>query len=128
MYISYNKTRQGYVRKHTLKQAGYFFSFLKSWLLPLPNPPKIWSDQVALLETRGMVIEDRKQAEFYLQHLNYYRLCAYWLPFEANHSTHTFRPGTTFDAVLNLYIFDRQLRLHVLDAIERVEVSVRSNW
>ncbi|MEC9486356.1 MAG: Abi family protein [Prosthecochloris sp.] len=75
-----------------------------------------------------MVIEDRKQAEFYLQHLNYYRLCAYWLPFEANHSTHTFRPGTTFDAVLNLYIFDRQLRLHVLDAIERVEVSVRSNW
>jgi len=32
------------------------------------------------------------------------------------------------DAVLNLYIFDRQLRLHVLDAIDRVEVSVRSNW
>lgn len=92
------------------------------------KPPKIWSDQVALLETRGMVIEDRQQAEFYLQHLNYYRLCAYWLPFEANHSTHTFRPGTTFDAVLNLYIFDRQLRLHVLDVIERVEVSVHSNW
>jgi abortive infection bacteriophage resistance protein len=30
--------------------------------------------------------------------------------------------------VLNLYLFDRELRLLVLDAIERVEVSVRSQW
>lgn len=38
-----------------------------------------------------------------------------------------FRPGTTFDDVLTLYAFDRKLRLHVLDAIERVEVALRAS-
>ncbi|WP_218831495.1 Abi family protein [Bordetella genomosp. 9] len=75
-----------------------------------------------------MVIDDPAAAEFYLQHINYYRLGAYWLPFEADHATHIFRPGTRFSQVLNLYVFDRELRLLVLDAIERVEVSVRSQW
>lgn len=81
-----------------------------------------------MLQKRGMVIEDPTQVEFYLQHLNYYRLGAYWLPFEADHGSHSFQPGTRFDDVLNLYIFDRELRLLVLDAIERIEVSVRGQW
>jgi abortive infection bacteriophage resistance protein len=75
-----------------------------------------------------MEIADPERAEFYLRHINYYRLGAYWLPFEADHSTHEFRPGTTFESVLGLYIFDRELRLMVMDAIERFEVSLRSVW
>lgn len=95
---------------------------------PFLKPATTYAQQVAQLQQRGMVIDNPAEAEFYLQHLNYYRLGAYWLPFEANHVTHTFRPGTQFSQVLNLYIFDRELRLLVLDAIERVEVSVRSQW
>lgn len=83
---------------------------------------------MALLQQRGIEIGDPASTEFYLQHLNYYRLGAYWLPFEADHATHRFRPGTRFDDVLNLYIFDRELRLLILDAIERIEVSIRSQW
>ena len=75
-----------------------------------------------------MIIEDQEQAEFYLKHLNYYRLGAYWLPFETDHSTHKFQAGTSFSKVLSHYIFDRELRLLVLDGIERFEVSVRSQW
>lgn len=95
---------------------------------PFAKPATTHAQQVVLLQQRGMVIDDPVEAEFYLQHLNYYRLGAYWLPFEADHATHTFRPGTRFTDVLNLYVFDRELRLLVLDAIERVEVSVRSQW
>jgi abortive infection bacteriophage resistance protein len=95
---------------------------------PFGKPATTHAQQVALLQQRGMVVDDPAAAEFYLQHLNYYRLGAYWLPFEADHATHTFRPGTRFADVLNLYVFDRELRLLVLDAIERVEVSVRSQW
>jgi abortive infection bacteriophage resistance protein len=95
---------------------------------PFGKPPTTYAEQVALLQQRGMAIDDPAGTEFYLQHLNYYRLGAYWLPFEADHATHTFRPGTAFGDVLNLYIFDRELRLLVLDAIERVEVSVRGQW
>lgn len=95
---------------------------------PFAKPATTYTEQMALLQERGMIIEDPAIAEFYLRHLNYYRLGAYWLPFEADHSTHLFRPGTRFSTVLNLYIFDRELRLLILDAIERIEVSVRSLW
>lgn len=95
---------------------------------PFRKPATTYGDQVALLRQRGMIIKDAASAEFYLQHINYYRLSAYWLPFEADHATHRFKVGTDFDQVLNHYIFDRELRLLVLDAIERIEVSVRSQW
>lgn len=95
---------------------------------PFTKAATTYAEQVALLQKRGMVIEDPAQVEFYLQHLNYYRLGAYWLPFEADHGSHCFQPGTRFADVLNLYVFDRELRLLVLDAIERIEVSVRSQW
>ena len=95
---------------------------------PFTKPATTHAQQVTLLQRRGMVIDDPVAAEFYLQHLNYYRLGAYWLPFEADHAGHSFKPGTHFNDVLNLYVFDRELRLLVLDAIERVEVSVRSQW
>jgi abortive infection bacteriophage resistance protein len=95
---------------------------------PFTKRPTTYAQQVELLQQRGMQVDDSATVEFYLQHLNYYRLGAYWLPFEADHATHTFRPGTRFDDVLNLYVFDRELRLLVLDAIERIEVSVRGQW
>jgi abortive infection bacteriophage resistance protein len=92
------------------------------------KPALTVSEQVDLLRQRGMRIEDEQKAEFYLSHLNYYRLAAYWLPFEQNHATHQFQDGTRFSDVLNSYFFDRELRLLVLDAIERIEVSIRTQW
>lgn len=90
--------------------------------------PKTIDEQIQLLQSRGMQINDLGQARHYLSHINYYRLTGYWLPFEANHQTHQFKSGTSFDAVINLYDFDRELRLLVLDAIERIEVSFRTQW
>jgi len=88
-------------------------------------------DQIELLKRRGMTVGDEAQAQHYLNFISYYRLRAYWLPFEvpaANNGDHAFRDGTTFEDVLTLYIFDRELRLLVLDAIERVEVALRAQW
>lgn len=90
--------------------------------------PKSFDEQIDLLIARGMEITDPAQAVHYLAHINYYRLEAYWLPFEISRSPHQFKEGTTFDAVLNHYLFDRELRLHLLDAIERLEVSFRTQW
>ncbi len=95
---------------------------------PFPKKALTYSEQVALLRSRGMVVDDDAETEFYLRHLNYYRLSAYWLPFEEDHSTHRFLPGTNFRQVLDRYVFDRELRLLVLDAMERLEVSVRTQW
>lgn len=90
------------------------------------------ADQIALLEGRGTLVTDRAKAEHYLRHVSYYRLRAYWLPFEVSpplaDGAHLFNEGTTVDNALELYVFDGQLRLLVMDALERIEVSLRGNW
>lgn len=88
-------------------------------------------DQIARIEERGMAVPNHALAAHYLRHISYYRLRAYWLPFEdvaPAEGDHKFKVGTCFDNVLALYVFDRQLRLLVMDAIERIEVSLRGNW
>ncbi|MBU3741370.1 MAG: Abi family protein [Candidatus Kapabacteria bacterium] len=95
---------------------------------PFLKPALSIPEQLELLRHRGMHIDDVHRAEFVLRHTNYYRLAAYWLPFESDSATHKFRAATTFEDVLSLYAFDRELRLLVLDAIERIEVSLRAIW
>ena len=92
------------------------------------KPARTLDEQIALLRGRGMRIDDPQRAKHYLKHLNYYRLTAYWLPFQAEHAAHRFEEGSCFEDVLNLYVFDREFRLLLLDAIERVEVSLRTIW
>nr|WP_301537964.1 Abi family protein [Arthrobacter sp. PAMC 25486] len=67
-----------------------------------------------------------ERARRYLRHIGYYRLSPYMIPFQIGRPDHVFRDGTTFDDVLGLYVFDRALRLLVMDALERVEVAVRA--
>ncbi len=57
--------------------------------------------------------------------MNYYRLSEYLYPFR-NADNETFKPGTTFEMIWRRYTFDRRLRLLLLDAIERIEISVRT--
>jgi abortive infection bacteriophage resistance protein len=98
----------------------------KSSKIPYNKPPLKLQDQLQQLKDRGMGFSDETLAIHYLGHLNYYRLGAYWLPFEKHHNSHQFHSGTQFEDVLNLYIFDRELRLLLMDAIERLEVSLRT--
>ena len=106
--------------------GGLLFSGV--WKLKFSKPAITLDQQIDLLIQRGVAIPDRDYARHYLTHLNYYRLGGYWLPFELDHASHTFAPGTRFDDVVSLYVFDRELRLLVMDAVERLEVSVRAQW
>jgi len=79
------------------------------------------------MQERGLNIPDIDTAIHYLRYIGYYRLTGYCLPFQNGpKGDHAFDKGTSFDDVLALYIFDRELRLHVLDAIERIEVAFRA--
>lgn len=89
--------------------------------------------QLDLLATRGMLIGDEPSARTWLETVGYYRLSAYWLPLErpaengASRSKR-FKVGVSLQDVTDLYVFDRKLRILVLEAIERIEVNVRSRW
>ncbi len=79
------------------------------------------------LESRGLLIEDAAETEHYLRFIGYYRLSAYALPLQqCALPDKPFKPGSTFRNILNLYRFDRELRLLVMDAVERIEVAARS--
>jgi abortive infection bacteriophage resistance protein len=84
------------------------------------KPALSFEAQAKLLESRGLLIPDLASATAFLTHVNYYRLAGYVLPFESDHAIHQIRPGACFEQVAQLYRFDRELRLLVLDAIEKI--------
>ncbi len=94
------------------------------------NKPAIGLEQqLDLLIQRGLVVPDRAKALHYLRHIGYYRLSGYGLPFQKRGLAlppHTFQDGVQFDTLLDLCIFDRELRLLAMDAIERIEVAARA--
>ena len=89
------------------------------------KPHLPYEDQVNLLISRGLACPDRSRALLWLKRVGYYRLSAYFLPFK-NAGTDSFRPGTTFDQILDLYEFDSNLRLLVLEALDSIEVCARA--
>lgn len=102
------------------------------------RPWKTFGEQLTLLESRGMAVTDRDLALSYLERIGYYRLSAYWYPFRVfslsqdsnkglitSKATDEFVVNTQFVNAVDLYIFDKKLRLLVLDALERIEVSLR---
>jgi abortive infection bacteriophage resistance protein len=102
------------------------------------RPWKSFPEQLELLKSRGMVVTDEAAALDYLQRVGYYRLSAYWYPFRkfevvqdcetgklATMALDEFHPGTQFVDAVRLYLFDKQLRLQVMDALERIEVALR---
>lgn len=92
-----------------------------------PQYSKPWlpiKDQIQRLVSRGLIIDDQKSAEQLLWHLNYYRFSGYCLAFET--CRHAFQPGTTFSQVQSAYAFDVSLRDLLTEALEVIEVDVRS--
>jgi len=88
------------------------------------KPPFSFPDQADLLLKRG-IVANREELINRLKVVSYYRLSAYWYTFRQKGSDN-FIPGTTLDMVWCRYVFDRQLRLLIIDAIERVEIALRT--
>lgn len=82
-----------------------------------------------------MDISEPARAEACLARIGYYRLSAYWYPFRKSYTpagqsaavvADEFHEGTEFSTCLDLYVFDKKLRLLALDALERIEIAVRT--
>jgi abortive infection bacteriophage resistance protein len=87
-----------------------------------------------------MEVSDEPKASECLSRIGYYRLSAYWYssrmsqvyqdPVDKKQKTRvldTFRAGTKFSDAADFYVFDKKLRLLVLDALERIEVGIRTD-
>lgn len=83
-------------------------------------------DQIKILRQRGLIVHDSDEVNHYLSHVGFFRLADYWKFLQKDSLGRAFIVGATFDHVIELYNFDRELRILLLDAIERIEVSFRS--
>ena len=82
---------------------------------------------VTLLQSRGLHVENVARTENYLRHIGYYRFSAYLYPLLTTpKENHVFKPGATFNQALDMYRFDRHLRLLMFNEIEKIEIAVRS--
>lgn len=88
--------------------------------------PRSIADQITLLKQRGMLFKNEPSANFFLENISYYRLKGYWWDMQADYKQHLFKPNTYFEDVLDRYTFDRHLRLILFDAIERIEIALRT--
>ena len=90
------------------------------------KPPRTIQEQIDLLKSRGMVFQDESKAPHYLKNISYYRLKGYWWEMQSDKINHRFHTNSLFEHVIDLYNFDRHLRLLIFDAIERIEVALRT--
>ena len=85
-----------------------------------------------------MIITDDAAALSYLERIGYYRLTAYWYSFRvfrleqdpttkalSTVRTDQFETNTQFVDAVELYLYDKKLRLLVMDALERIEIGLR---
>ena len=84
------------------------------------------ADQISLLKQRGMLFRNEASAPHFLANISYYRLKGYWWDMQSDYTPHAFKPDTIFEDIMDIYNFDRQLRLILFDAIERIEIALRS--
>lgn len=93
------------------------------------KPHLTFADQLRLLKSRGLIIDDEAEAEHLLSVIGYYRLSGYWYSYrrrlDGADRDDQFVEGTNLRQVVRLYDTDRRLKLHVLDAVERIEIGIR---
>ena len=91
---------------------------------PCLKPPLTYDEQVELLRSRNLIIQNVDFAKRTLAHVNYYRLSGYSLHLRNND---VFHEGVTFEEIYQIYQFDKKLRYLLLDLIETVEISFRTH-
>lgn len=88
------------------------------------KPPTTFQEQVDLLKSRGLIINDSEKALQNISRINYYRLSSYYVPFQINRNL--FKPETSIEKIFRLYGFDKKIRSLIFGALEIVEITLRT--
>ena len=106
-----------------LKSAGLFI-YEESVEKVKFNKPAINVDkQIELLKSRGLIINDVEFAKNIFSNITYYRLSAYMKYFQVYDK---FKTGTTFEDVINLYNFDKDLKFKPLRILDKSPIDKTS--
>lgn len=84
---------------------------------------KTIDEQIEILRSRGLTIDDEGNAKQFLLRNNYYRISGYSLTLRKND---VFSKSATFQNIVDIYNFDHELRHIILQYIEIIEVQMKS--
>lgn len=86
------------------------------------KPSTTIDEQLVLIESKSIRIDDLQVARDFLNRTGYYRLRAYFLPFKTRNG---YRP-VPFGQIMRLYEFDSQLRVWLFDVIGQIESTLKA--
>jgi abortive infection bacteriophage resistance protein len=86
------------------------------------------TEQIQHLKSKKLIILDEADVEQKLKFISFHRINGYTLGFREDKTDYSsnFICGTTFDDIFDCYVFDRELKLLITDALERIEIAIRT--
>ena len=103
----------------TFYLAGIFMEIRKHI-----KKPTTFKEQVQILKSRNLIIDDENMAISILQNINYYCLSAYLLTYKTKDGSYNW--ASIMDA-FRLYQFDQDLRNLILPMLENIEIAFRTH-
>ena len=99
--------------------------------MPDSKPFKTIDEQISILESRGLIIENRESARRFLTRNNYYSLVNGYKEFfldmdKTNKDVEIFREGTRFIDLTTLYTFDVVLRFSMMHCLSVAEKALKT--
>ena len=92
--------------------------------LKVHQPPMTIDEQVENLKNNGLIVDDEEYAKRILNDVSYFRLVkAYSLNLKPKNGNYDNK--TTWREIVDLYLFNANLRQIIFPAIEKIEVNVR---
>lgn len=88
------------------------------------KPPKSIDEQIYLLRSRNIIIEDTEEVKSFLENNNYYRLMGY--AYHLKIDKEAYKQGTAITTIIGIYNFDKSLRHLILSVLEDFEISFRT--
>ena len=85
-------------------------------------------EQVELLESRGMIIEDKEKAARKLEFISYYKLKELAYPFSYKVDDEIVYEDITFSSLITRYYQDKRLRSAILSCVEKIEVAFKTRF
>lgn len=83
-----------------------------------------YEEQLEKFISRGMIIKNKKKALERIKHISYYKIKEFSTFFM--NSDGTYKKDTYFEAVIQNFYFDKNLRMEFLKCSEKIELSIKN--
>lgn len=91
---------------------------------------RTYDDQIGILKSRGLIIDNEEFAKSILKNIGYYKLSGFYKFFYKDikdNAEREFKDGIKFEDIYNLYLLDKELRNLLFSIITDVEISFKAN-